>query len=72
MVRRMGPVKTNTLRFYMTRSFEEMTIALKELEEEGKISKVTALVPEPRISIVLLMKWNYFKHLGEKIVLLGY
>ena len=47
MVRRMGPVKTNTLRFYMTRSFEEMTIALKELEEEGKISKVTALVPEP-------------------------
>ena len=49
----------------MTRSFEEMTIALKELEEEGKISKVTASFLNRRISIVLLMKWNYFKHLGE-------
>ena len=41
----------------MTRSFEEMTIALKELEEEGKISKVTALVPEPEDFYCALMKW---------------
>ena len=40
-------MKTNTLRFYMTRSFEEMTDLLKELEEEGKISMFTALVLEP-------------------------
>lgn len=47
VVRRMGPVKANTLRFYVTRSFEELQIALMNLEKEGRIAKVMALVPEP-------------------------
>ena len=47
VVRRMGPVKASTLRFYVTRSFEELTVALLQLEQAGRISKVMALVPEP-------------------------
>lgn len=47
VVRRMGPVKANTLRFYVTRSFEELQMALMNLENEGRIAKVMALVPEP-------------------------
>ncbi len=47
VVRRMGPVKANTLRFYVSRSFEELTVALMNLERKGRIAKVMALVPEP-------------------------
>ena len=47
IIRRMGPVKANTLRFYVSRSYEDLTIALMNLEKEGRISRVVALVPEP-------------------------
>ena len=47
VVRRMGPVKASTLRFYVSRSFEELTVALMNLEQSGRIAKVMALVPEP-------------------------
>ena len=47
VVRRMGPVKASTLRFYVSRSFEELTVALMNLEQDGRIAKVMALVPEP-------------------------
>jgi len=47
VVRRMGPVKANTLRFYVSRSFEELQMALMNLEQSGRIAKVMALVPEP-------------------------
>ncbi len=47
VVRRMGPVKASTLRFYVSRSFEELTVALMNLEQEGRIAKVMALVPDP-------------------------
>ena len=43
----MGPVKASTLRFYVSRSFEDLTIALMNLEKSGRIAKVMALVPEP-------------------------
>ena len=47
VIGRMGPVKANTLRFYVTRSYEDLTIALMNLEKSGRISKVMALVPDP-------------------------
>ena len=47
VVRRMGPVKASTLRFYVSRSFEDLTVALMNLEKAGRIAKVMALVPEP-------------------------
>lgn len=47
VIRRMGPVKGNTLRFYVTRSFEDLTVALMNLEKSGRIAKVMALVPDP-------------------------
>ena len=47
VIRRMGPVKSSTLRFYVSRSFEELTVALMNLEHAGRIAKVMALVPEP-------------------------
>ncbi len=47
VVRRMGPVKASTLRFYVSRSFEDLTVALMNLENAGRIAKVMALVPEP-------------------------
>ena len=43
----MGPVKGNTLRFYVTRAFEDLTVALMNLEKDGRIAKVMALVPDP-------------------------
>ena len=47
VIKRMGPVKAFTLRYYVSRSVEELAIALRNLENEGKINKVMALVPEP-------------------------
>ena len=35
VVRRMGPVKASTLRFYVSRSFEDLTVALMNLENDG-------------------------------------
>jgi hypothetical protein len=43
LIRRMGPVKGNTLRFYVTRTFEDLTVALMNLEKDGRIAKVMAL-----------------------------
>ena len=47
LIERMGPIKANTLRFYISRSFEELVVELKQLEDSGRISRVMALVPEP-------------------------
>jgi ATP-dependent Lhr-like helicase len=47
VIKRMGPVKAFTLRYYVSRSVEELAAALHNLEKEGKISKVMALVPDP-------------------------
>lgn len=47
VIRRMGPVKANTLRFYVSQGFEELTIALMNLERTERVTKVMALVPEP-------------------------
>jgi len=47
LIRRMGPVKGSTLRFYVSRSFEDLTIALMNLEKDQRIAKVMALVPDP-------------------------
>ena len=33
LIRRMGPVKGSTLRFYVSRSFEDLTVALMNLEK---------------------------------------
>ena len=46
VVRRMGPVKASTLRFYVSRNYEDLLVALHNLETSGRISKVTALVPD--------------------------
>ena len=58
VVRRMGPVKASTLRFYVSRSFEELTVALMNLEQDGRIAKVMALVPEPEAFFCAPMKWT--------------
>ena len=47
VIRRSGPIRAFTLRYYVSRSVEELALALSELENEGKIKKVMALVPEP-------------------------
>tara|TARA_B100000900_G_C20602288_1_gene726162 strand:+ start:1468 stop:6753 length:5286 start_codon:yes stop_codon:yes gene_type:complete len=47
VIKRLGPIKANTLRFYVTRSYEDLTVALMNLEKSGKISKVISLVPDP-------------------------
>ena len=53
VIARMGPVKAFTLRYYVSRSVEELAIALKNLEDDGRISRVMALVPEPEAFYVL-------------------
>ena len=45
VVRRMG-CKASTLRFYVSRNYEDLLVALHNLETSGRISKVTALVPD--------------------------
>ncbi len=47
VIRRMGPVKASTLRFYVSRNYEDLLVALSNLEKDGRIAKVTALVPDP-------------------------
>ena len=47
LIRRIGPIKPNTLRLYITRSVEELVDTLRELEKAGQITKVLALQPEP-------------------------
>ena len=49
----MGPVKAFTLRYYVSRSVEELAIALRNLENQGRIAKIMALVPEPEAFYVL-------------------
>jgi len=53
VIERMGPVKAFTLRYYVSRSVEELAIALRNLEHQGRISKVMALVPEPEAFYVM-------------------
>ena len=45
VIQRMGPVKAFTLRYYVSRSVEDLAIALRNLEADGRISRVMALVP---------------------------
>ena len=47
LIRRIGPIKPNTLRLYITRSVDELVDTLRELERTGQITKVIALQPEP-------------------------
>ena len=47
VVKRLGPIKSHTLRFFVTKSYEDLTVALMNLEKSGKIAKVVSLVPEP-------------------------
>ena len=47
VVKRLGPIKSHTLRFFVTKSYEDLTIALMNLEKSGRIAKVVSLVPEP-------------------------
>ncbi|MBT4408107.1 MAG: hypothetical protein HOC79_09585, partial [Euryarchaeota archaeon] len=47
LIKKIGPVKGHTLRFYVSHSVEMLALALRELETEGKISRVVALQPEP-------------------------
>jgi ATP-dependent helicase Lhr and Lhr-like helicase len=53
VIKRMGPVKAFTLRYYVSRSVEELAMALRNLEREGRIAKVMALVPEPEAFYVV-------------------
>ncbi len=47
LIRRIGPIKPNTLRLYTTRSVDELVETLAKLERQGRITKVLALQPEP-------------------------
>ena len=53
VIKRMGPVKAFTLRYYVSRSVEELAMALRNLERNGRIAKVMALVPEPEAFYVI-------------------
>jgi ATP-dependent Lhr-like helicase len=53
VIQRMGPVKAFTLRYYVSRSVEELTIALRNLEMDGRVARVMALVPEPEAFYVI-------------------
>lgn len=53
VIKRMGPVKAFTLRYYVSRSVEELAIALRNLENQGRVTKIMALVPEPEAFYVL-------------------
>ena len=53
VIKRMGPVKAFTLRYYVSRSVEELAIALRNLENQGRVAKVMALVPEPEAFYVV-------------------
>jgi ATP-dependent Lhr-like helicase len=53
VIQRMGPVKAFTLRYYVSRSVEELTIALRNLETDGRVARVMALVPEPEAFYVI-------------------
>ncbi len=46
LIRRIGPVKSHTLRYYVSHSIELLALALRNLEAEGKIVRVVALQPE--------------------------
>jgi hypothetical protein len=47
LVLRIGPIKPQILRFYVSRPVEELAEALRVLESSGKIAKVVALQPDP-------------------------
>ena len=66
VIRRIGPIKANTLRFYVSRAYEELVIALKALEQDGRISRVTTLVPEPEDFYCAPEEVGTFRRLGER------
>lgn len=47
LIKKIGPVKGHTLRFYVSHSVELLALALRELENEKRITRVVALQPEP-------------------------
>ena len=47
LITRIGPIKPQILRFYVSRPVEELAEALRVLEASGKIAKVVALQPDP-------------------------
>lgn len=47
LIKKIGPVKGHTLRFYVSRAAEDLAEALRDLEDEGRITRVVALQPEP-------------------------
>ena len=50
LVQKIGPIKPQILRFYVSRPVEELAEALRVLEASGKISKVVALQPDPEVA----------------------
>lgn len=49
LIRRIGPVRAHTLRLYVSRPPEELALSLRQLENEGRITKVLALQPDPTV-----------------------
>lgn len=47
LIERIGPIKPQILRFYVSRPVEELAEALRILESSGRVSKVVALQPDP-------------------------
>ena len=45
VIKRLGPIKSHTPRFFVTKSYEDLTVV--EFRKSGKIAKVVSLVPEP-------------------------
>ena len=47
LIKKIGPVKGHTLSYYVSRSSEILAEALRDLENEDRITRVVALQPEP-------------------------
>ncbi len=62
VIKRIGPVKAFTLRYYVSRSVEELALALRNLENSGRIAKVMALVPEPEAFYVAPDEVEFLSH----------
>ena len=47
LIRKIGPVRLHTLRFFVSRPVEELAEVLRDLESDGSICRVVALQPDP-------------------------
>jgi len=47
LIKKIGPVRLHTLRFFVSRPVEELAEVLRELESDGSICRVVALQPDP-------------------------